>query len=152
MRLSSASMEDSVGKRDGIFWWEKVARMERWQLRSVEENFTSIRIVRALDSPACASANARPSFKKLTHTMRFGLNTFLYASPFTNESVKLFPKLKKWGFETVEIPVEALEHIDPAKVKAAADKAGLKIGSICACMGPGRDLRGAASEQKTAAI
>lgn len=82
--------------------------------------------------------------------MRLGLNTFLYASPFTNESVKLFPKLKKWGFETVEIPVEALEHIDPVKVKAAADKAGLAIGSICACMGPGRDFRGTAEEQKTA--
>ncbi len=82
--------------------------------------------------------------------MRFGLNTFLYASPFTNESVKLFPKLKKWGFETVEIPVEALEHIDPAKLKAAAAKAGLAIGSVCACMGPGRDLRGSAADQKTA--
>lgn len=81
---------------------------------------------------------------------RFGLNTFLYASPFTNDSVKLFPKLKKWGFDTVEIPVEALEHIDPAKVKAAADKAGLAIGSICACMGPGRDFRGSAADQKTA--
>ena len=54
--------------------------------------------------------------------MRFGLNTFLYASPFTNESTKLFKTFKKWGFDTVEIPVEALEHIDPAKVKAAADK------------------------------
>ena len=53
--------------------------------------------------------------------MRFGINTFLYTSPFTSESVKLFPKFKKWGFETVEIPVEALEHIDPAKVKAAAE-------------------------------
>jgi D-psicose/D-tagatose/L-ribulose 3-epimerase len=83
--------------------------------------------------------------------MRFGINTFLYTSPFTSESVKLFPKFKKWGFETVEIPVEALEHIDPAKVKAAADKAGLKIGSVCACMGPGRDLRGSATEQQTAA-
>src|SRR3954471_12398951 len=81
---------------------------------------------------------------------RFGLNTFLYASPFTNDSVKLFPKLKKWGFETVEIPVEALEHIDPAKVRAAADKAGLKIGSVCACMGPGRDFRGSPADQKTA--
>ena len=61
--------------------------------------------------------------------MRFGLNTFLYTSPFTTESVKLFPKFKKWGFETIEIPIEALDHIDPAKVKAAADKNGLAIGS-----------------------
>ena len=82
--------------------------------------------------------------------MRFGLNTFLYTSPFTTDSVKLFPKFKKWGFETIEIPIEDPSHIDPAKVKAAADKAGLKIGSVCACMGPGRDLRGSAKDQKTA--
>jgi D-psicose/D-tagatose/L-ribulose 3-epimerase len=63
--------------------------------------------------------------------------------------VKLFPKFVKWGFDTVEIPVEAPEHIDPAKVKAAADKAGIAIGSICACMGPGRDFRGTAAEQAT---
>ena len=83
--------------------------------------------------------------------MRFGLNTFLYVSPFTTDSVKLFPKFKKWGFQTIEIPVESPDHIDPAKVKAAADKNGLKVGSICACMGPGRDLRGSAADQKAAA-
>jgi len=81
--------------------------------------------------------------------MRFGINSFLYTSPFTTESVKLFPKFVKWGFDTVEIPVEAPEHIDPAKVKAAADKAGIAIGSICAGMGPGRDFRGTAEEQAT---
>ena len=81
--------------------------------------------------------------------MRFGINSFLYTSPFTTDSVKLFPKFKKWGFDTVEIPVEAPEHIDPAKVKVAADKAGLAIGSVCACMGPGRDFRGTPEEQAT---
>jgi D-psicose/D-tagatose/L-ribulose 3-epimerase len=81
--------------------------------------------------------------------MRLGINTFLFVSPFITDSVKLFPTFKKWGFETVEIPVEDPSHTDPAKVKAAADKAGLKIGSICACMGPGRDFRGTPEEQKT---
>ena len=84
--------------------------------------------------------------------MRIGINTFLFTSPFTTESVKLFPMFKKWGFETVEIPIESPEHIDAAKVKAAADKHGLAIGSICACMGPGRDFRGTAAEQKTAMV
>lgn len=82
--------------------------------------------------------------------MRIGINSFLFVSPFTTESVKLFPKFKKWGFDTVELPIEAPEHIDPAKVKAAADKAGLAIGSVCACMGPGRDFRGSEEDQKTA--
>ena len=82
--------------------------------------------------------------------MRFGINSFLFVSPFTTASTKLFPKFKKWGFDTVEIPIEAPEHIDPAAVRKAADKAGLAIGSICACMGPGRDFRGTPEEQQTA--
>ena len=82
--------------------------------------------------------------------MRFGINTFLFTSPFTNESTKLFKTFKKWGFETVEIPVEDLSHIDPALVKEELDKHGLVCGSVCACMGPGRDLRGTPEDQKTA--
>lgn len=82
--------------------------------------------------------------------MRFGINTFLFVSPFLTESVKLFKKLKDMGFDTVEIPIEDPSHTDPAKIKAALDKAGLACGSVCACMGPGRDFRGSDEEQKTA--
>ncbi len=82
--------------------------------------------------------------------MRIGINTFLFTSPFTTQSVKLFPTFRRWGFDTVEIPIEDPSHIDPAKVRAAAEKAGLAIGSVCAAMGPGRDFRGTAEEQKTA--
>jgi D-psicose/D-tagatose/L-ribulose 3-epimerase len=82
--------------------------------------------------------------------MRLGINSFLFTSPFTNASTKLFPRFKKWGFETVEIPVEDPSHIDPVHVKAELDKHGLACGSICACMGPGRDFRGTPEEQKTA--
>ena len=65
-------------------------------------------------------------------------------------SVKLLPKFKKWGFDSIEIPVEDPSHIDPVKVKEALDKNGLVCGSICACMGPGRDFRGTDEEQQTA--
>ena len=82
--------------------------------------------------------------------MRFGINTFLFTSPFTNESTKLFKTFKKWGFETVEIPIEDPSHIDPAYVKSELDKHGLVCGSACACMGPGRDFRGTPEEQATA--
>src|SRR5262245_1028033 len=82
--------------------------------------------------------------------MRIGINTFLFTSPFTTESVRLFPTFKKWGFQTVEIPIESPDHINPVKVKAAADRHQLAIGSVCACMGPGRDFRGSPAEQKTA--
>jgi D-psicose/D-tagatose/L-ribulose 3-epimerase len=82
--------------------------------------------------------------------MRIGINTFLFTSPFTTASVKLFPKFKRWGFQTVEIPVEDPAHIDPARVRRELDRHGLVCGSVCACMGPGRDFRGTPKEQKTA--
>src|SRR5579884_2637429 len=81
--------------------------------------------------------------------MRFGINTFLFNSPFTNDSTKLFPQFKRWGFESVEIPVEDPAHIDPAYVKKQLDKHGLVCGSVCACMGPDRDLRGTPANQQT---
>jgi D-psicose/D-tagatose/L-ribulose 3-epimerase len=81
--------------------------------------------------------------------MRFGINTFLFTSPFTNASTKLFPQFKRWGFDTVEIPIEDPSHIDPAHVKRELDKHGLVCGSVCACMGPDRDLRGKPSDQRT---
>ena len=81
--------------------------------------------------------------------MKFGINTFLFTSPFTNESTKLFGQFKRWGFETIEIPVEDPSHIDPAHVKRELDKHGLVCGTVCACLGPDRDLRGTPEQQKT---
>ena len=83
--------------------------------------------------------------------MRFGLNTFLYTSPFTTaQAPDLFRRFARWGFGTVEIAVEDPSHIDPANVRVAAAKAGIAIGAVCAAMGPGRDFRGTATEQRTA--
>jgi D-psicose/D-tagatose/L-ribulose 3-epimerase len=81
--------------------------------------------------------------------MRFGINSFLFTSPFTTKSVSLFPKFKQWGFDTVEIPVEDPSHIDTTKVRAALAKHGLACGTVCACMGPDRDLRGTPEAQQT---
>lgn len=81
--------------------------------------------------------------------MKFGINSFLFTSPFTTKSVSLFPKFKQWGFDTVEIPIEDPSHIDPAKVRAALEKNGLVCGTVCACMGPDRDLRGTPEAQQT---
>ena len=82
--------------------------------------------------------------------MNFGINTFLFTSPFTNDSIALFPQFKKWGFDSVEIAIEDVSHIDPSLVKKALDQNGLKCSSICAAMGPGRDLRGTKEEQNIA--
>ncbi|TLV00726.1 sugar phosphate isomerase/epimerase family protein [Dyadobacter luticola] len=81
--------------------------------------------------------------------MKFGINTYLFASPFTNESVSYFQKFKEWGFDFVEIAVEEPENIDPVFVKKALDGSGLECCSVCAATGPGRDLRGNRKEQVT---
>jgi D-psicose/D-tagatose/L-ribulose 3-epimerase len=82
--------------------------------------------------------------------MRIGINTFLFTSPFTNESTALFAKFRKWGFDSVEIAIEDPSHIDPAHVKRELDRHGLVCGSVCAAMGPDRDFRGDATQQKNA--
>jgi D-psicose/D-tagatose/L-ribulose 3-epimerase len=82
--------------------------------------------------------------------MRFGINTFLFTSPFTTRSTKSFAKLRKWGFESLEIAVEDPAHIDAARVKQDLDAIGLVCGSICSCTGGDRDLRGTPRQQKIA--
>lgn len=82
--------------------------------------------------------------------MRFGINTFLFASPFTNRDTRLFRQFRRWGFDSVEIAIEDPGHINPALVKRELDRHGLVCGSVAGCFGPGRDLRGSPTEQKAA--
>jgi D-psicose/D-tagatose/L-ribulose 3-epimerase len=68
----------------------------------------------------------------------FGINTFLWASPFTTKDLHLIQKGKDLGFDVVEIPIEGIEDIDYAKAKEAYRRAGVKC-SISTVMGLGRD-------------
>ncbi|MEP0302441.1 MAG: hypothetical protein ABJD98_04900, partial [Maribacter dokdonensis] len=69
----------------------------------------------------------------------FGVSTWLWQSPFSTESIGLFPKIKKMGFDVVEIPIEDPLLINAAEVKKALDDHGLKA-SICGAFGPTKDL------------
>jgi len=81
--------------------------------------------------------------------MTFGINTFLFTSPFTNVSVHLFPQFKEWGFDTVEIALEDPTHIDPVLVRDKLNEYGLQCKTVCAVMGADRDLRGTLLQQET---
>ncbi len=80
--------------------------------------------------------------------MKFGINSFLFTFPFTNESTKWFPTFKKWGFDSVEIAIDDPAAIDPAYVRSELDKAGLACCSVCGAFGLDRDLRGTPEAQE----
>lgn len=71
--------------------------------------------------------------------IKFAASTWLWTSPFSTESVTLFPKIKKLGFDAVEIAVEDPSLIDAGAVKQALEANGLQP-IICGAFGPTRDL------------
>jgi D-psicose/D-tagatose/L-ribulose 3-epimerase len=75
----------------------------------------------------------------MTNKIRYGVSTWLWQSPFTTESVALFPKIKAMGFDVVEIPVENPELIDGALVKEALLANGLGA-IVCGAFGPTKDF------------
>jgi D-psicose/D-tagatose/L-ribulose 3-epimerase len=70
--------------------------------------------------------------------IRFGINTFVWASPFRTEHLGYTEKAKALGFDVMEIPIEGESDIDYAKAAEAYARAGMQA-SICAVMGAGRD-------------
>lgn len=71
--------------------------------------------------------------------VKFGVSTWLWTSPFSTDTVSLFPKIKEMGYDMVEIPVEDPGLIDTKKVKEALIENGLKP-IICGAFGTSRDL------------
>lgn len=71
--------------------------------------------------------------------IQYGVSTWLWQSPFTSESISLFPKIKAMGFDVVEIPVEDPKLIDGAVVKQALKDNDLKP-TVCGVFGPTKDL------------
>ena len=71
--------------------------------------------------------------------VKFGVSTWLWTSPFNMETVSLFPKIKNYGYDAVEIPVEDPELVDLAAVKKALEDNGLSA-IICGAFGPSRDF------------
>lgn len=71
--------------------------------------------------------------------IKFGVSTWLWTSPFSTETVSLFPKIKEMGYDAVEIPVEDPALVDVKKVKEALAEHGLEP-IVCGAFGTSRDL------------
>src|SRR5215218_8207608 len=69
-----------------------------------------------------------------------GANTWIWVSPPTDELLAaLAPKIREWGFDLIELPVERPGDWDPARTAELLAGLGLTA-SVCAVMPPGRDL------------
>ncbi|MDU0289912.1 sugar phosphate isomerase/epimerase family protein [Saccharothrix longispora] len=69
-----------------------------------------------------------------------GVSTWVWASPLTDDVLaRLAPRIRDWGFDVVELPVEHPGDWDPHR--AADLLANLGLGAaVCLVMPPGRDL------------
>ena len=69
-----------------------------------------------------------------------GANLWIWESPVTDDVIRRHaPLIAAMGFDLVELPLEHPDDWNPSLVKPILDDLGLGA-SVCAAMGPGRDL------------
>lgn len=69
-----------------------------------------------------------------------GANTWIWVSPVSDVHLAaLAPRIRDWGFDIVELPIERLGDWDPARTAALLCETGLGV-TTCAVMPPTRDL------------
>ncbi|MEO2077396.1 MAG: sugar phosphate isomerase/epimerase [Bacillus sp. (in: firmicutes)] len=71
--------------------------------------------------------------------MKFGASTFIWVSPFSNKTLNLIDKVKKIGFDYLEICIEDPETIDVASIRNHLKEVGLQA-LVCGAFGPNRDI------------
>jgi len=71
--------------------------------------------------------------------MKFGASTFIWVSPFSNQTLNLIDKVKNIGFDYLEICIEDPETIDVAAIRNHLNKTGVQA-LVCGAFGPNRDI------------
>ena len=70
---------------------------------------------------------------------RFGASSFIWVSPFSNDTLHLIDKVAEAGFDLLEIAIEDPATVDTAAIGSALKRAG--IGAlVCGAFGPDRDV------------
>jgi len=80
--------------------------------------------------------------------MRFGLNTFLVSTGFSDADLPLIKQFKSYGADVIELAVVDVGGITPSLVVDRLKESGLERPVVCGAMIPGRDLRGSKPEQE----
>jgi D-psicose/D-tagatose/L-ribulose 3-epimerase len=81
-----------------------------------------------------------------------GVSTWLWTSPLTDAAVaELAPRVRGWGFDTIELPIEDPGDWDPGRTTALLHDLGLRV-TTCAVMTPTRDLSDADAATRRATV
>lgn len=71
--------------------------------------------------------------------MLFGASTYIWVSPFSNDTLDILSKIKDLGFDYIEICVEDPRTIKTDLIKAELER--VKLGAlVCGAFGPDRDI------------
>lgn len=71
---------------------------------------------------------------------KIGVNTWVWTSPLTDERLAaLAPRVRDWGFDVIELPVEDPDDWDPARAADLLGELGLGA-TVSLVMGDGREL------------
>ncbi|GAA4917810.1 D-psicose/D-tagatose/L-ribulose 3-epimerase [Stackebrandtia albiflava] len=72
-----------------------------------------------------------------------GVNTWVWTSPLTDDALAgIAPRVRDWGFDVIELPVEAPGDWDPGRARRLLDDLGLAA-TVVLVMGRGRELTAA---------
>jgi D-psicose/D-tagatose/L-ribulose 3-epimerase len=73
-------------------------------------------------------------------TRALGVNTWVWVSPLDDEALaRLAPRVRDWGFDAIELPVESPGDWDPQRASELLRELGLDA-TVVLVMGPGREL------------
>ena len=65
--------------------------------------------------------------------MKLGINTLLWTAAFNDTHLPLFPRIKAWGFDGVEVATFSFDHFPGRKIAQAAGDAGLDV-TLCSAL------------------
>jgi D-psicose/D-tagatose/L-ribulose 3-epimerase len=69
-----------------------------------------------------------------------GANAWIWVSPLTDERLaELAPRVRDWGFDALELPIERLGDWDPSRAADVLERHGLRA-TVAVAMAPGREL------------
>ena len=76
-----------------------------------------------------------------------GANAWIWVSPLTDERLAdLAPRVRAWGFDVLELPIEHLGDWDPSRAADVLGTHGLRA-TVAVAMAPGRELCAASRDE-----